>query len=177
VSHSLCVFAFLKVAGNAIRTIGHLVSLTFHPPYIYSGALDEWDIHSFYGSVLSDLDRKVMEALTSESVPNASWKQRSNAKKQGWGACNSLALVLDCEEAVTEVNLNHAQESLGLLVRCIDEAGSLHEKVASAATAAIRKMSETTLTRIADGSGIVGKALTPCLLQLYQVSFTETCIN
>lgn len=163
----------LQVVNNAIRTIGHLVSLTFRPPYIDSGAFHEWSVTSFYDYVLGELDRKIETALMSETCRNASWKQRSTAKRHGWGACNALALVLDCDKAFTESNLIQAQDSLRLLVQCIDEAGSLHEKVASAATAAIRKISDTALTIISNEAGIVGMALSPCLLQLYRVSHNE----
>lgn len=134
-----------------------------------SGALDNWDSCSLYRNALHGLDRKVQAALALEGFNSSTWKQRSTANKHGWGACNSLALVLDCDVVAEETNLGAAQNSLGLLVHCIARAGSLHEKVASAATAAIRRISETTLARISDESGIVGMAMAPCLLQLYQV--------
>ena len=160
----------MQLVSNAIRTIGHLVSLTFNPPYIDSGATNDWDSHSFYGSVLRGLGAKVARVLALEVYNGFSWKERASIHKNGWGACNSLALVLDCEEATGPANQKLAQDSLGLLVQCIAKAELVHEKVASAATAAIRRQSVNTLSRISGESGIVGVALSPCLLQLYQVS-------
>ena len=171
-SHVLLTWYLLytsQVVGNAIRTIGHLVSLAFHPRYRDIVAFNDWDAHSFYGNVISGLGAKVEAALYSESCRNSSWKQRSTANKHGWGACNSLALVLNCGEAFTMVNLKHTQDALVILVQCIDNAGSLHEKVASAATGAIRKIPETVLARISDGSGVIGMALARCLLRLYRM--------
>lgn len=157
--------------NNAIRTIGHLVSLACHPPYVDSVAFDDQYSRScLFSSVLSGLNGKVEAALEMKVHQSSTWKQRSIVNKHAWGACNSLALVLNCGEATKGENLKLTQHSLGLLIRCINEAESLHEKVASAATASVRKISETTLARISDESGIIGMALTPCLLQLYQVS-------
>lgn len=109
--------------------------------------------------------------MRSESCAKLSWKQRSVAKKHAWGACNSLALALDCDEAATDANLKISQASLHSLVQCIERAGVLHDKVTASATAAIRKISEERLSRISNGSGLVGMALAPCLVQLNQVRF------
>lgn len=163
----------MQLVNNAVRTIGHLVSLAFNPPYIDSGVLDDWDCHSFYRSVLRGLDGKVEAVLALDAFHGSSWKQRSSINKHGWGACNSLALVLDCNEASVPGNLNISQHSLVLLVQCIAKAELVHEKVASAATAAIRRISGNILARISDETGIVGMALSPSLLQLYQVSCFE----
>lgn len=172
-----CFINTLQIAGNAIRTIGHLLSLLFHPPYRESGALDGWDAHVFYGSVLSELNSKVQEALTTESSSKLSWRQRSVTKKHGWGACNSLALALDCDEAAADENLKIAQDSLHSLVQCIKRAGELNEKVTASATTAIRRISRAMLSRISNGSGLVGGALAPCLVQFYQVRFQAHFID
>ena len=159
----------MQVVGNAIRTIGHLISLIYHPPYRESGALK--DASSLYGNVLSVLESKVAMtlALASDSRLNQTWKQRSIAKKHGWGASNSLALILDCEDAIQTANLKIAKKSLLSLIQCIRHSGALNEKVSSSATAAIRKIPEDRLSQISDGSGMIGMAFLPCLLQLYQV--------
>jgi hypothetical protein len=131
--------------------------------------MKDWDFHSFYGSVLQGLDAKVEMVLALEVCNGFSWKERARINKNGWGACNSLALVLDCNEATEPTNAKLAQDSLGLLVQCIAKSDLVHEKVASSATAAIRRQSVNTLSRISGESGIVGLALSPCLLQLYQI--------
>ena len=165
----------MQLVSHAIRTTGHLISLAFNPPYIDSGAMEDWDFHSFYGSVLHGLDAKVEMVLALEVCNGFSWKERARINKNGWGACNSLALVLDCDEATEPTNAKLAQDSLGLLVQCIAKSDLVHEKVASSATAAIRRQSVNTLSRISGESGIVGLALSPCLLQLYQVSSLKQC--
>ena len=121
--------------------------------------------------MLKGLVGKVQAALRTESCAKLSWKQRSVAKKHAWGACSSLALALNCDEAATDLNLKIAQDSVHCLVQCIERAGVLNEKVTASATAAIRKISEGRLSRISNGSGLVGMALAPCLVQLYQVCF------
>lgn len=158
-----------KLCGNAIRTIGHLVSLGFHSPYKASGALNGWAASSFYRNVLRSLGDKVLSALSSKSCSQLTWKQRSAAKKHGWGACNSLALVLDCDEAATNENLTYAQGSLQTLVQCIEHFRHLNEKVSLSASIAVRKISGSRLSQISSGSGLVGTALASCILQLHQV--------
>lgn len=158
-----------KLCGNAIRTIGHLVSLSFHSPYKASGALNGWGASLFYRNVLRYLGHKVLSALSSESCSQLTWKQRSVAKKHGWGACNGLALVLDCDEATTNENLICAHGSLQALVQCIEHFPHLNEKVSLSASIAFRKISGSRLSQISSGSGLVGKALALCILQLHQV--------
>lgn len=166
-SHS--PFSCSQIVNNSIRTIGHLISLTFNAPYLDSGVLGEWDSHSLYNSVLTGLNEKVETSLKLHACRGSTWKERSQTNKHGWGSCNSLALVLECNEAARTESLDLSQCSLGLLVECIDKAGIIHEKVASAATAAVRRISDTKLAEISGESGIIGMALKPCLIQLYQM--------
>lgn len=157
-----------KVTGNTIRTIGHVSYLAFQVPASATAIVDAWDKATAYKKVLEWLRSKVNAALPqqkeSPTVTVLSWKQRSAAKKHGWGACHSLALVLNCDQALSDTNISHSRNALKALLQCIILIDSINKKVAAAATAAVRKISQERLLALSDASGVTGYAMRTCML-------------
>lgn len=102
------------------------------------------------------------------------WKQRSVIRKHAWGACNSLAIVLACGDVPTaDDNISTSQRAVQAMVQCIQHIGSINEKVVLAAVAALGSLSVPTWSQVSVGTGIVGMALSACLLEVYKVRDTN----
>ena len=125
---------------------------------------------------MSLLLEKVSNALTSisDGKITLTWKQRSVYKKQGWGACNSLGLILQSDMAREDENRQSSLQALELLVLWVEQCYSLNEKVAVAAMSAINAMDVTTLAEVAGNNGLIGTSIITCLLNLYEVRVGAT---
>lgn len=183
-----------QVVGNAIRSIGHwgaLMVRTCVDDDLRSSTID--CLTRIIEAVTSKLSRTL--ALGSEAERSImSWKQRSAAKKHGWGACNALGCIfasMGPEETGDEVwdsrpLLDATVQSLGELVRCIDHISVLPEKVVVSAMIAIRSIpSELLFSMVAEeskrsgfssGSGIV-TLLQECVFIVYQNPAPATSRN
>lgn len=100
-----------------------------------------------------------------------SWKERSAAKKHGWGACHSLGRALGAitvwgEDDNVDVSENLEQAgriAVQNLIQCLRYAAKLPEKVVLAAMTSLRSIKPLQLIRVTGKkSGLIGDALTAC---------------
>jgi hypothetical protein len=178
----ICRTAFLyledsndKVVGNSIRCCGHAGNLLAR----FLATEDP------SGNALSpsfDLIQQIIDALAKKgSVALAvamnggekttlTWKQRSAAKKHGWGAYYSLGLVFE-EISVADVNesiISSICTAAQHLLLCQQHYESLHEKVFLAAESAICAIPSRLFVQIGVRTGCVGKALSNAIVILHQ---------
>jgi hypothetical protein len=145
-----------KVVNNAIRALGHLIFLVLHGPPM------DWNVSAFYRRAVIAMNLKVMNAIDLMKAQR-SWKERSNAKKHAWGACNALALMLDGPDAIRDDTINVSRKSLQLLVRCLDSTNSETEKIPLAAANAVARIPTESLQVLAHRNGLVGLAIVECV--------------
>jgi len=156
-----------KVAGNAIRSIGHVVALlmaTMKWDYTTTEEVNSFDIKD----LLRFLSEKVRYAilskpnLTSPSV--LTWKQRQSAKKQSWGACNTLGLLFEAGLATEPRLREEVSECLEYLFECVENLEALHEKIVYSACATLRVLEASTMTSILERRGplLLGNGIVTC---------------
>ncbi|KAL3911018.1 MAG: hypothetical protein SGARI_001846 [Bacillariaceae sp.] len=148
-----------KVIGNAVRCVGH-------SGFLVAVIAPDSSAINLLERIISLLTAKLSNALTvaleREEKANYSWKQRSAAKKHGWGACHSLRIIF---QGIGEDSLNtrSMQEEMLLsfknLVLCQENYKILNQKVVSAAVMAISNLPVQSLSLIGAETGIVGNAL------------------
>lgn len=148
-----------KVIGNAIRTLGHLSYLAFHEPYV--SHLSRSDSAVRFQMVVAKLTEKLRHAMGGNASSKLTWKERSSAKKHGWGSCHSLGLLLGCDVAIQ--NLDESREACAALINCIKQHTALSEKIVLAANAALKRLEPTHLESLSRRTGLVGLALSCCL--------------
>jgi hypothetical protein len=130
--------------------------------------------------VVESLSFKVEKALMAVAFTELarkntlSWKERSVAKRHGWGACNSLSLLFNCSEMIREDGRMKSccSTAFRLLTECIEKYWLLNEKVTSSAMVAIRALSTSSLTQVAGRSGLIGQACAMCAVRLFEVCAT-----
>ncbi len=161
-----------KVVKNAIRSVGHtsnLLALFLHressDKQLSCGLLAET-----IQSLTSKLWKTLYVALNEEQKAAMTWKERSVAKKHGWGACHSLGLVFeglwlslfeDSNELATA-----CLEAVRCLLRCPCHHDILNEKVVLAAMAAICHLPSRFLSNIESQEAVLGNALKTSILIL-----------
>lgn len=164
----------LKVCGNAIRTVGHVGRLALlNRPFLDTVQLDR--VSSLHLTTLQSFTRKVAAVVDDPSGLDSSlsWKQRSEAKKQGWGTCNSLALLLSFETFPDNDDAERSYQAVvEIIVRCIERLREMHEKISIAAIGALKAIPSSDLPRITGRSGLVGRAICCCMLQVKEVRMT-----
>jgi hypothetical protein len=129
------------------------------------------DASSLFRLVVESLSGKVANALVAASTGKntLSWKERSVSKKHGWGACNSLGLLLQSNEAREGANAEACLAALQILVECVQQFWSLNEKIAIGAMSALGALEPTVLSEVAGKSGLIGSTLAICAVHLYEV--------
>ena len=129
------------------------------------------DASSLFRLVVESLSGKIANALVAASTGKntLSWKERSVSKKHGWGACNSLGLLLQSSEAREGANAEACLAALQVLVECVQQFWSLNEKIAIGAMSALRALELTVLSEVSGRSGLIGSALAICAVHLYEV--------
>lgn len=155
-----------KVVGNAIRTSGHLLSLL-------RSSGDEGSIHmsdALYRCTVVTLTQKLNLALdiAEGKATNMSWKQRSIAKKHSWGSCHTLGVLLPCASSEKEPNRKLFLAAISQMIRCIQLARTLSEKVTAAAAAALK---QTPMDMWREFSGVtttIADGLVACLIVVYE---------
>ena len=163
-----------KVVKNAIRSVGHtsnLLSLSLRRE-----SSDE-HISVSYGllvetieALTSKLWKTLHVALNEEQKAGMTWKERSAAKKHGWGACHSLGLVfeglwLSLFEDSMELAMA-CSKAVQCLVRCPCHHAVLNEKVVLAAMAAICQLPSEFLSQNEAHESVLGNALKTSILFL-----------
>lgn len=166
----------IKVAGNAIRSAGHVGFLLGR-----QADLDE-SSNALLVDVFMALAEKLADTLAvsvaSTKTSSFTWKQRSAAKKHGWGACYSLGQVFQGypESKHSEAILESTSLAARHLVDCILYRARLNEKVPLAAMAAISQLDQHVLTKINGTTGLIGDALAESIV-LFQSLHIEMLSN
>jgi hypothetical protein len=140
-----------KVVGNAIRSIGHFGSILmfFGKSQIVVNILN----------ALSFCIARTVAVAYHEDRAAMTWKERSSAKKHGWGACHSLGRIFHAV-AHDDPAMNDAlRRGVEQLSQCILRANALSEKVVLASMAALRELKPTWLDHIVGKSWMLGDAL------------------
>jgi hypothetical protein len=165
------------VCGNAIRTVGHVGSLALlHRSCLDSQQLDR--IAALHLQTLLSLARKIAFVAEDDGGLEASlsWKQRSQAKKHGWGTCNSLALLLSFETFPDNDDAEGPYQTvLEVLVKCLELIRDIHEKIAIAAVGALKAIPLSYLPRISGRTGLVGRAICYSTIQVKEVRSRIYC--
>lgn len=156
-----------QVSGNAIRSVGHW-------GYMLSDSKtnpeDKYPLLRLIIDALSTKLRATLSLASPETKGNLSWKQRSIAKKHGWGACHSLAHILKKGAALGNEILQVAlSEAVKQLLSCVEHISLLNEKVTVSAMAALRELQPLSLSELGGKTGLIGEALATCALQLQEV--------
>ena len=143
-----------KVVKNAIRSVGHtsnllVLSLEREGSDEYFSASCELLVETIQ-SLTGKLWNTLHVALNEEQKADMTWKERSAAKKHGWGACHSLGLVFEglsvrifeeCKELVSACS-----KAVHCLIHCPCHYTALNEKVVLAAMSAICHLPSNFLT-------------------------------
>jgi len=173
----LCSFndANDKVVKNAIRSVGHTSNL-LASSLRHGGGCDEYFTASckLLVEVIESLTLKLWNtlhvALNEKQKAAMTWKERSAAKKHGWGACYSLGLVferlcLGIFEDYDGLVLACSKATL-CLVRCACHHSVLNEKVVLATMAAICHLPSHFFFKNESQDTLLGDALTTSILIL-----------
>jgi len=151
-----------KIVGNAIRSIGHIGFLAFHHPDFLTLEPNDHPVQLFL-LIIGKLCQKIYQASDCSTISSMTWKERSSAKKHGWGACHALGHVLCCSVATEPHILTKSQTACAAIVSCIKQYESLNEKIIIAAGGALRRIDLSRLELLCHRSGILGTALSSCL--------------
>lgn len=164
----------IQVVGNAIRSVGHWGNMVAR----MSKALTESQTFRCIVQVIDSLSQRVDRTLAAASTDKQremSWRERSAAKKHGWGACYSLGRVFAGmaswpDSLMDQQSLLHAVRNL---VRCTQREQTLllSEKVVLAAMTSLRVMKPCQLDAISGKHGVVGEAIVGCCVVL----FSDVC--
>eukprot|EP00536_Pseudo-nitzschia_multiseries_P001129 jgi/Psemu1/2597/gm1.2597_g len=145
-----------KVVKNAIRSIGHTGNSLAYSLRCKEQADNVSLTRELLVEVMESLTLKLSKTLhvacNEDQKATMTWKERSAAKKHGWGACHSLGLVFEglSVEIVKECNALESASSKAVrcLVRCVCKHAALNEKVVLASMAAFRQVQSQLLARI-----------------------------
>ena len=160
-----------KVVKNSIRSIGIYGNLLvcclldYPENFVFSS-------YEILSKIVESLTLKLGNALRSalrEKALKLTWKERSAAKKHGWGACYSLGLVfegLSVEMFTNKYNdlVLSCSEAIRYLVLCSKNYKNLNEKIVLASMIALCKLSNNLLTLNDYDGGYTGDALISCIL-------------
>lgn len=148
-----------KVAGNAIRTVGHVAHLAFHEPYV--SYLTASNKNQTFRACAVKLTEKLRHGISGSDSSGLTWNQRSSAKKHGWGSCHSLGLVLECDVSIK--NLDESRAGCAALKACLEQHAGLTDKTVVAALAALQRLETHHLETFSRGTGLVGMVVACCL--------------
>lgn len=171
-----------KVAANSVRTTGWLACLVLNYREQMKTTCSDFDVVSFVCRVVQFLAQRVQIVVETSRVGGSaglSWKQRSGIKKNGWGACNTLAILFEhqqyspsegCHEEWTSVY----QMALECLMGCVASLTVVNEKVVVAAISAIRAFYRSTLSGMISGVANLGATLVACCVFVFDDSVVST---
>lgn len=148
-----------KVVGNAIRTVGHVCYLAFHEPY--ASHLGSSQTGKSFQAVVAMLSEKLRHVMGGSTSSGLTWKERSSAKKHGWGSCHSLGLVLDC--AIAIYNQDASRAACAVLSNCINHKPALSDKIVIAAIAALKQIEPSRFEVLSHRNGLIGLVISSCI--------------
>jgi hypothetical protein len=155
-----------KVTSNTIRCVGHAGFVISK----VSGASSTEVLSQVVACLNEKLSFALTVALNEDVKAKLTWKQRSRAKKHGWGACHSLGQIFQAlpnqgaEEASIAAECSYAFQNL---VICLGNYDIVNVKMIMAAMEAICNFPPDWMIYLAPNKGIVGTALTNAILLLF----------
>jgi hypothetical protein len=165
-----------KVIVNAIRVSAWLVCWVFRYRTQCETARRDcaFSAVTYLRHVVQALSDSIQSALLlcRDGVLLLTWKQHSKAKKQGWGACNALAVLFEnhfasssgCDENTWSIY----KTAVSHLMDCVANLTRLHEKVALSTVAALVKLERSSFATLVASTGKVGMSLVSCVDFLFQ---------
>lgn len=94
------------------------------------------------------------------------WKQRMNAKKQAWGACQACQILLHFSTSFSSIEMVVIENTLLKLVECIQYALKTNEKITSAAVSTLGSVPEEVWRSLPDDCIVRGACLSACLVKV-----------
>jgi len=184
-TRSLCISVYKclddkneKVIGNAIRTIGHLVSILYDQVTPQQAEACAQEMTELCRKVACKLTCKINHAIndaTNEST-KLTWKQRSNAKRHAWGACNSLKSLFGCSYARKKENQEAFSNALSELIRCVELIQILNEKIVISALSTLTSIPPMTWHYFG-GKNVLGNGLAVCINIMYRDNNKESNVK
>lgn len=166
-----------QVSGNSIRSAGHWGYLLARTD---QGNMTP-EATRILGTIVDDLSCKLsntLESLSNGKKETLTWKQRSAAKKHGWGACHSLACIFKGLSVLDNSVLSSScSEGVRQLILCMEKFYFLNEKITLSAMAALCDLDTQHLAELTGKSGILGEAVATCINRLYEVSKLLPCLD
>lgn len=155
-----------KSVANAIRSVGHATVLLMDRNTQQLWTLHGFSAANFARQVMEHLIARVNHVVTLTTVGQAeesthlklNWRQRSGIKKHGWGACNTLSLILTHGVMVVD-NEPICILAIQALLRCVVHTREMNEKVAIAAMKALLCVNATTLMSLVSKCDILVQAI------------------
>lgn len=162
--------SILQVINNAIRTSGHLFNvLNSHAYNFHSRKFDNLSwmhlCNQYLRALSVKIDQAIIDVMTTIS-DNRSWKQRLNAKKQAWGACQALSPILHFAAAIGFVNCGSVRNAIIQLIRCVEHSHHLAEKITVGAVKTLCAIETNTWHLFPAEDGIRGVCFAICLMKL-----------
>lgn len=174
----------LQVVSNAIRCIGHLGSYLLYVQTATDTLVDHDHHFIFHDAIVTTLCSKVDASIVA-SRGRATWKERSSAKKHGWGACHSLGVLLShYKKKKKKKRLANqdgietdavSQRAVSCLVACLEHGLELNEKVLLSALQALIGTPASTLEALSEPTLMNGRAVGHCLTEGFKVRVLRSC--
>jgi len=164
----------IQVITNAIRTSGHLFNLLKDRTCIFDANLDDnvaWTrlCTNFLHVLGQKIDQAILDKVTTTSE-DRSWQQRSNTKKQAWGACQTLSPILQYTATSGDIDRDAVRQAIVHLIHCIEYSHKINEKITVGATTSLCAISVDTWSSFSGREGIRGLCLAACLTKVKLVS-------
>eukprot|EP00934_Nitzschia_sp_Nitz4_P004051 Nitzschia sp. Nitz4//scaffold122_size67431//53195//56308//NITZ4_006094-RA/size67431-augustus-gene-0.59-mRNA-1//-1//CDS//3329534430//4041//frame0 len=155
-----------KVVANAIRSSGHWGGIMAQKEGSVDGA-DDRVVRTIH--LLSKRLVQTVALSSLEKRAGLTWKERSSAKKHGWGCCNAMGTILGFAQGRVLEVLSLRDATFGSMVQlteCFKIHVSLTEKVVISVMAALRSLGPLILGRLVEKTGLIGEdiAICACLL-------------
>jgi len=162
-----------KVVGNAIRTLGHLCDILYNCDYKRTlRSCDKLASIKLCGEAALELGSVIGLAIfdvTDTSSNQRSWRQRNHAKRNAWGACNALSSILCSDVAREKVNHEGVKTALVQMIKCVQHAQSLNDKITTGAVSTLSLVPIDTYGYHSDNQSISGLCIASCLINLETV--------
>eukprot|EP00980_Cylindrotheca_fusiformis_P030976 scaffold25694_cov127-Cylindrotheca_fusiformis.AAC.7 len=158
----------VKLVGNSVRSAGHWGHLLAHAE---QRMMTQEGIE-ILGNIVDGLSLKLsntLESLSGEKKATLTWKERSAAKKHGWGACHSLGCIFKSLSGLDDPFFAACcSQAVSQLILCIEKFYSLNEKIALSAIGALCEVNTQNLAELSAKSGMLGEAIATCIGRLYR---------
>lgn len=163
-----------KVAGNAIRALGHIASLRFKIERCGGTIREECSSVIFFDRVMTELGTRLDAALPTHQLklPGLTWKQRSAIKKHAWGAAHSLSTIFKIGIGSLDEYRSGCAGAVASLLRCMCCAVDVHEKIALSAGMALRTLDSLSLRLLTRQSLWLSAATGACTVLLSKIGAT-----